>query len=585
MLGRKSYGNSHALSKVHGAGGGAQLGWLTDSDYADAAVVADFNNDRYALPLESTKDMSGAPTFNTNGGTGVANESPAGTYNLTADGTNVSSVDLPYVTVAGRLYRLEFTIAGAGPTLSAGSAAGIPDVLASQSYSVGSYAVYLIANAAAVFIRFRRVTAGAGRVSAVKLTEIQLGEINGTVPKRLARFDEIFAFSAASDVARTYVAQDGSWKNDRAVNQPRFDYRNGKRQLRLEDARTNIINNPAMVGAVVNSGVTSITNWGTDSSGLTATVVGEGTDNGLRCVDIRVQGTLTANFWNLRFQFQSSAYYPVTAGTTLTVSAFVRVVAGVNPGSMGVGIFYRSPAGAYVIGSGSTGSIDSTYKRHVRTHVVPEGNIATADSAISLTSLAGTEVDFTIRVSSPQLEAGAFASDPIAVPIVSAVTRAIETARFSPLVEAIMQRMVGSTIVRGRLDYWNNFSPGSEQRILGGGDVDVSLAVLLRTSTVDANRLLTGNGTSFITHGGSGPTPVTSPFGAGVSFDSSGRAIALNNLVADDTEQIGSRNQVYLARPSSISSNRAFAHGMYDLVAVYPKRVSNARLQALARAA
>ena len=66
------------------------------------------------------------------------------------------------------------------------------------------------------------------------------------------------------------------------------------RGILIEESRTNQIRNNSMQGAVAGTPGTLPTNWGVSvAGGLTRTVVGTGTENGIEYIDVRVQGTTT----------------------------------------------------------------------------------------------------------------------------------------------------------------------------------------------------------------------------------------------------------------------------------------------------
>lgn len=304
--------------------------------------------------------------------------------------------------------------------------------------------------------------------------------------KRSATFAEWFAFVTTGTTSRTYTDASGVLKNDLAANQPRFTYINGKRQLRLENAGTNLILNSATVA--------------------TQSV------------------TVTATAYTLSFTGTGSITYSGTASGTLN-------------------------------GTGVNNRVKSTF----------------TPTAGSLT------LTVTGDVRMGQLETGSFATDYIPTTS-SAVTRPIETARMSPLIEAILQRSAGSVVVRGRMDAGQT---ASGPRIVGGPSSG-AVGFLGRSGS----NLFTWSGSSLLQIA-MGSNWDTSPFGIAFAFNAAGRVITGNGLTpVSDANAIGSRSEVYLGRGGHlVVSNEGYAHGHYDFVGISPERLSNAALQALAVAA
>ena len=168
------------------------------------------------------------------------------------------------------------------------------------------------------------------------------------------------------------------------------------------------------------------------------------------------------------------------------------------------------------------------------------------------------------------MEAAAFCSDPIRQ---ASGTRAIETARFSPLVEAIMQRAAYSVVARGV-----HSALYADAQIVGFASTEWPLAVQPGGTVTD------WDGAAAV---GSGAGAVaTTPFGAAENGDSSGRTVTRNGGTLSSSTAVTAaamdRSAAYLARNGG---NYAYGHGLYDFVGISPERLTNAQLQALAVAA
>jgi hypothetical protein len=197
---------------------------------------------------------------------------------------------------------------------------------------------------------------------------------------------------------------------------PRLDYRNADGsvstcpRLLLEPQRTNSIRNSTMVGAVAGSPGTLPTNWAAlDTAGLTRTVVGLGTENGLQYIDLRFNGTATATF--VRYGFDSSTQISASVGQSWTGSAFVKVLS-TSPAPTGYVLRQRE---ALAIGTltadGETSfTPDGTLKRYTFNRTTTGATTERISFQIQFNVTLAATYDFTIRIAAPQMELGAYAT-------------------------------------------------------------------------------------------------------------------------------------------------------------------------------
>ena len=365
------------------------------------------------------------------------------------------------------------------------------------------------------------------------------------------------------------------------VNAPRLDFRNSKRQLRLEDARTNAIRNNSMVGAVVGtigSGGGAPTGWAWDTvglpSGITRSITGFGTENGLPYVDVNIAGTAGANGYEA-LTFTAGALTSMSPGQTWTGSLFAKLIAGVIPAGTSLYFRYENASNGQLQDAiASLSSVNSTMQRLVATNATAPANTAQGRMFLLWSFATGVSYNLTLRLYGPQLEQASFASD-LMLTAGAAVTRAIETARFSPLLEAVMQRAAASVVVRGRLDA---VPVGAAPRVVGGNG-GVSIIGGAGSGTIVGSY----NGTTSISATVPSSGNIVSPFGTVAAFDSSGRTVGVNGaLSGGDTATIGDRAQVLLARAVYIGGSSEYSHGLYDFVGISPERLPSATLLALA---
>jgi hypothetical protein len=183
--------------------------------------------------------------------------------------------------------------------------------------------------------------------------------------------------------------------------------------LLREVGRTNSIRNSTMVGAAAGSPGTVPTNWVKQAaSGMTFAVSATGTVDGRSYVDIRLSGTTGDTSGNV-LKFEAAAGIAAVNAQVWSLATDIQLVSGAltNVSSVQLSADVNNSGGSYL--STATG-----------TAVVPAYIIRTRSSA-SLTvnnasaayinpyiiinpTGAGVAIDVTLRITSPQLELGAF---------------------------------------------------------------------------------------------------------------------------------------------------------------------------------
>lgn len=222
---------------------------------------------------------------------------------------------------------------------------------------------------------------------------------------------------------------------------PRFDYNPitlANRGFLVEPARTNSNRNSVGIGAVAGTPGTAPTNWtlhASGTNGITRSVVGTGTENGIQYVDVRFNGTPTTTF-SLFTAFEANTQVPALVGQIWTHSVSMRQVAGSSPGSVHrVAIVERNSAGS-AINFNQTAFFDVpssgnlAINRFVITVTLPFATTAYAQAGVVHNVTTGVPVDFTIRYGLSQLEQGYGATSVIPTTTI-ALTRAADVALMS----------------------------------------------------------------------------------------------------------------------------------------------------------
>ncbi len=412
-------------------------------------------------------------------------------------------------------------------------------------------------------------------ITTVPLGSIPTATADELCVKRACTFAEFFAFTASSTTARTYFDVGGTLRNDLAVDQPRFDWSLGKRQLVLSSDSTNTIRNTAMSGAVPGTPGTLPTNFQTGAltAGISREIVGTGTEDGLPYIDIRYFGTATAtNSPSIAFEPFAGTTIAAATGQNWTLSCYHRLIAQPSGLALAQLIIDETASGAYVTGAiysiaaPTTASLRSQRVEAARTFS-GGGTVTGAAPQYRWSFTNGVAYDFTVRIGALQFEQGNVATDYIPT-AGAAVTRAVETAELAPVLEAIMQRASFGVSVRGQ-----NLLKGAA-RIVGAASTGPIIRAASNRLPVltEPTQLATGNGTDLRFN----------PWAVAAGFDGAGRSIIRNGVVvqSDATVTALNRSVVYLGRDQT-SPATVYGDGNYDFMGIFPARPSDVRLAEL----
>ena len=239
----------------------------------------------------------------------------------------------------------------------------------------------------------------------------------------------LVTFTRASTA--TFVGSDGLLKTA-AVDAPRFDHNPTTGEslgLLVEEARTNSIRNNTMVGAVAGTPGTLPTNWTlVGVAGLSSSVIGTGTENGIAYIDVQVNGTpTTSTFANILFDTSIAA----SSGQIWTSSIYVKLAAGsLTNTSIVKEIREVTAVGTFLANSTLTVTPTSAALNTQRASLTRTLNNALTTNVrpiVSFQTTNGAAIDITLRIGLPQLEQGAFATS--VIPTTTAtVTRAADVA-------------------------------------------------------------------------------------------------------------------------------------------------------------
>jgi len=164
-----------------------------------------------------------------------------------------------------------------------------------------------------------------------------------------------------------------------------------------------------MVGAST-SPSTLPTNYGV--SGITGTVVGIGTENGLSYVDIRFSGT--ASGANTQVQLETTTAITASNGQTWTQSVYLKLInTSTPPTDYNMRLREGTAAGVFVADGITAISPTTSLQRFTYTRTNTGALTERIQPILLFNQVAGNTYDYTIRIAQPQMELGAYVTTPI----------------------------------------------------------------------------------------------------------------------------------------------------------------------------
>jgi hypothetical protein len=366
---------------------------------------------------------------------------------------------------------------------------------------------------------------------------------------------------------------------------PRFDYDPvtlAARGLLIEEQRTNSIRNNTMVGAVAGTPGTLPTNWSSQNIGGVALteVVGVGVEDGIAYVDIRYAGTTSSTAFG-GILSEGSNVIAAANGQNWSSSLFIKLVGGSLAGinSVNNNIIERD-AGGLLLAQTTTAvtptSAALSSQRNSTTRTLNNASTAFVQQRIAIGPQSGAAIDITLRIGLPQLELGAFSTSVIPTST-AAATRAADVAS-----------MLGDNFAN-----WYSVTEGSLYAEYLIPDIKQNQGAIAISDGTLNNRMIIRGGnsstqTTFIGVTAGVAEWVQSIAGAPVnSTTKSAFAYETNNIAwvrnagtvgTDTSAAIPVVNQL---RIGSDGDGTLILNGYIRRISYFPRRVSNAELQAL----
>ena len=315
---------------------------------------------------------------------------------------------------------------------------------------------------------------------------------------------------------------------------PRIDYFGGQASLLVEPSGTNGIRNNSMVGAVVGSPGTLPTGgvWSTILRGLTQTIVGAGTENGIAYIDIRFSGTATStNIVEIRYE--SNTQIVASSGQVWTNSIYLKKIADPNPpNDYQLSIYERDSGGGFLAFGFLTIVPTTTIQRFTQTRTLSGATTARVQPFLFFNVTNNQYYDFTIRIGYPQMELGSVATSVIPT-TTGSVTRNADVISVTG-VAGLIGQTEGTIYAEFFVDFNNR---DADILSLDGGSTSDGFFMSIRSSSVVQLIVRTASANALIfQRAGAYPTGVNK---LAVAYKNGDFAICLNGTtVQTDTSSI-----------------------------------------------
>ena len=369
-----------------------------------------------------------------------------------------------------------------------------------------------------------------------------------------------------------------------AINSaPRFDHNPQTGEslgLLVEEARTNSIRNNTMVGAVAGTPGTLPTNWGSFSgpTGVTRSVIGTGTQNGITYIDIRFNGT-ASGAGELSIFPDSTGALLFTSGTILSSSVWLSVVSGSTSNVSSTNLRIISYLGAtYISEGGGSVTVTPTLTRFVFNNYTTAATSDRVLPAISLNVTAAGAIDITLRIGLPQLEQGAFATS--VIPTTSAtVTRAADVASITGTNFSSWYNQTEGTVFAEFGPYGNGGGSKNPSIVqIDSGSVVNTIRMFCGASTVPVLNVETSSvGQVYISSGALTPS-ATSKISAAYKINDFARAFNGSNLGTDSSGSVPTVSQMLIGTGNAGVSE---LNGTIKRLTFFPQRLPNSTHQQL----
>ncbi len=340
-----------------------------------------------------------------------------------------------------------------------------------------------------------------------------------------------------------------------------------------------------MQGAVAGTPGTPPTNWSFTSgsvNGITRTIVGTGTENGITYIDFQYAGT-ASGAGNMSIVAEPNNQVVAVQNQVWTFTCYAKLVAGSFANTTARTLFINSytaagafdanaasPSSNFPVGGPTSAALNT--QRYFYTGTLASATTAFVNSGVFITYNAGAVIDFTIRIGLPQLELGAFATSVIPT-TTTALTRAADVASVNTL-SPWFNATEGTLFAESSVNYTvpATFFPLAAS--LNDNSSNNRIEVGYLTTVVAGFEVSVGG----VSQAGLYPSTAAQVRRTAGAYAANDFAVSTNSS-APTTDTSGSIPSVTRLALGTRTSGGTVIH--LRRVTYYPRRLSNAELQAL----
>ncbi len=274
-----------------------------------------------------------------------------------------------------------------------------------------------------------------------------------------------------------------------------------------EPQSTNGVRNNTMIGASAGTPGMPPTNWtiGGLPSGVSSTIAGVGTVNGMSYIDIRIFGTAVGGGGGYVAVFDTSSGIAASVSQVWTTSAYLALIAGSFANVTGLYFDNVEYPGGHDNGNASfLASITSSLKRLSTVITILNSGTTNVQPRLAFLSASNAAVDFTLRIGLPQIEQLSGATSPI-------LTNSIAATRAQDLATLSLTSVPGWNASKGGVlvaTYRINSSINTGQYIASIDNGTFQNTITIKSTQgggISQGQMVTANFTQFSINGGSSP--------------------------------------------------------------------------------
>ena len=364
----------------------------------------------------------------------------------------------------------------------------------------------------------------------------------------------------------TYVGSDGLVKSA-TTNEARFDHNPTTGEslgLLVEEARTNLVRNNTMVGAVAGSPGTPPTNgWViVNNATYASSILGTGTENGINYIDIQYVVAAAAPAATLFYCDTPAA----SALTAYTGSYYLKLISGTIPQ---VRFIWQDGISTY---NRTFFTLTATLTRYTDTLTTAIlANLARFAVGIDAAPSGAT---FVIRIGLPQVEQGAFATSPI-LTSTATVTRAADVASITGANFSSWYNQAEGTVFAEYAE--RAFSVTHQVATVSNGTANERISLAVNSSNTLDVGVISGGTDTF---GGNTPTLTAQEYriGFGYRADNSGVSANGSAITVDSAVTLPTVSQLDVGARAGSSQ---ILNSTIKRLTFWPIRLPNTTLQSI----